>query len=378
MAKGLTQQDILELRRQRIISKLDEYAKENGGNVYGWNKKIDKGYLHHLKKDYEVLEDRKISIEEFFSDYLGHEYDLRYKMYKDNIERTRQYADENGCIDSLREARNNGDKGAQAILSKFERDAIDLNMCIFDYVLLMTDYHFSTGFVHGNYVDYVKDLMWQTYPDGNVTRLYTDHKELYSKVMHLSLNSVSEVMSIKDIIENIFGMNADNLSTLEKKLSSMRSEEEIVEDLRSIASVSGDVAGISSDRKLYKEMCNISRGETQQMFLERNNLTNSQMAYRPRFSFVETTYEKRLAELTPVRDNVFQQLEFNFEDMTDRQRFYANLEIAARTVDLYINAGLEMYSQSFYEKPTAHQSSDESIQLKSENDVSVQATDVVK
>lgn len=336
----------LERRRQNVINVLNEYVRENG-SIYGWKKIGIEGKINWLRQCYQKIEGEELSINRLFSEYFGIEYDAFYAMHLEKMQELAAFADKNNCIDSIRGKEIGTPESTLYIFLNSRAQKIGCS--VFDYVLLTTDFHFSNGFVQGNYVDYVKMLAEKTTPDGS-TLSPSQNKRVYKKILHLSNRSINENLSTEDVIKNVLGLEPGEFAS---QCSGPRvgaiDEEKLVTELRALADETGDVAGLTAKNpQLYGQLKNITRGETPQMFLERHGLTNSNSTYRPRFSFIETDYEQRKAELFPIRDQIIAEGEYDFDNMTQLQKYYARLEIAQKTIKAYLKLGLQRYSDEFF------------------------------
>lgn len=276
---------------------------------------------------------------------------MQYDAYLEKMKALPKYATKDGCVDSIR---NNEDGTEEANLYAFLRGrAQRINCSIFDYMILMTNYHFSYGYVLGNYVDNTKMLANELVQNGSVKSIMHIDPKLLHKIQHLSKYSLHENPSVREVLNGILEIDVEGYYATHDYTK--MDEDKLIEKIRVYADENGDISGISKkDPKLYAQLLASTRGETPRMLLERHGLTNSKSPTKakPRLSYILTTYEQRKVELFPIRDQIIAegqaQGNYNFDEMTELQRYYARLEIAQKTIETYYALGLQRYSDGFF------------------------------
>ena len=198
-----------------------------------------------------------------------------------------------------------------------------------DYLIFMTQYHFTSGRIVGDTIAKLKKDLLKAYPDGDLTGIRYDNPNLYERLRNLKL-MLPVRLTMKELADFL---GFSNSRFLDKKEDIKEKELQIIEELYKTFP-NRDVSNITNVApKLYYQMVRISFAydKTVQQWLDGKGFTYKTSNAGSRLSATQVSLRDREKELLPFKKKYTKKL--LKDNINDVEKFYINLKIMQKSLE---------------------------------------------
>jgi len=309
---------------EKLKQKINEYV-ENGGNIYNTKRTLPYyEYMHVLKRRMEEYYNSKFTMEYIYS-LCGIRFDREYNDYKSVCDRLKAYADENGCVDSVRSAIN---KKKDTLYTELKNIATKQNVSMMDFLLFMTPYHFSNGRIEGDSIAKLKADLLKAYPNRDLSNIRRNNSNLYERMRNIRL-MFPEPITMQELVQYL-GFTNDRFK--DEKIDILTLEKKVLKDLNNLFP-DKDVSGITNIAPtLYHQMMRVcfAHNQTSTEWLNENGFTYKTSNAGKRLTATLVDVNERKEILLPLKQKYEKQLIKS--NMNEIDVFYTKLKVMEKSL----------------------------------------------
>jgi len=309
-------------RIQILKNKIKDYVS-SGGDIYNGRRVLPYyKYMSRLKHDMEEQFAVSLTMEYMYA-LCGIKFDREYNRYKDVCDKLSKFADETGCIDSVR--KNKGDGSVYNELKELARKS---GASLIDYVFFMTPYHFSVGRIQGDSIAKLKKDLLKAYPTRDLTGIRWDNPALYERIRSVQI-LMPERLSKQEIIQ-FLGFTNDRFST---KLKNVKvDEDKVIEELNKLYPNKVISKITNTAPTLYHDIAILAFANdlTIQQWLENKGFNYVTAIASSRLSTTQISFTDRVEELLPLKKKYEKELlKYNTDEVST---YYKKLEVMKKSL----------------------------------------------
>lgn len=309
---------------EKLKQKINEYIA-NGGDIYNTKRSLPYyEYMYTLKRRMEEYYNSKFTMEYIYS-LCGIRFDREYNDYKLICNRLKAYADENGCVDSVRSAIN---KKKDTLYTELKNIANKYNVSMIDFLLFMTPYHFSSGRIEGDSIAKLKADLLKAYPNRDLSNIRRNNSNLYERMRNIRL-MFPEPITMQELVQYL-GFTNDRFK--DEKIDILTLEKNVLKEL-TILFPENDVSGITNIAPtLYHQMMRVcfAHNQTSTQWLNDNGFTYKTSNAGTRLSATLVDINERKEKLLPLKEKYEKKLIKS--NMNEIDIFYSKLEVMKKSL----------------------------------------------
>ena len=311
-------------RINKLKDKIETYIKL-GGDIYDGRRDLPYyKYMSLLKRDMEEQYNITLTMEYMYS-LCGIRFDREFNHYKEACKKLKEYADENGCVDSLRKIEN---KKEGSVYFELKEMARKQGASFMDYIYFMTPYRLTTGRIQGDSIAKLKRDLLKAYPTRDLSGIRWDNVSLYERIRSLQL-VMPEKLSRQEFIE-FLGFSNDRFSNKPKIVNV--DEKEVIDELIKLYP-DKQISNITIKAKqLYPKVVRLAFSEdlTVQQWLKTKGFIYSTGIASSRLSSTQVSFDTRTEELAPIRKKYEKKI--LKPNMNEVDKYYAKLEVMKKSL----------------------------------------------
>ncbi len=341
-ALKVEKQDKIEGRIEELSNEIEEYVG-SGGDIYAERRELPyyerlRSIVRSLRKEFDNPD---ISYEDVYS-LCGIKFDREWNTFMTWIEKVENFADEEGCVDSMRT-----DRGVDSVYSDLSYYASKNGTSAFDFLVLMTPFMFKESLVTvGDYNAYLKDELKDAYRDGETTGIKRDEPTLYEKIRQAQKYTPNATG--QDMLE-MFDVSNDRFSD-SRQIDIPKNDAELVEKLEELYPDRVVKNLIRDHKKTYYDIVRAARnqGKSPKVWIESKGFDYpAGVSNNHPLTKTKIDTKKRAEMLRQMKAEIMSQIDLEGAD--DIDIFHANLEATKKVIEI-VNEKYKKDSQSQEER----------------------------
>lgn len=325
----------MEKLLKNLKLKIIQYIK-NGGDIYAPRRELPYyENLIYIKKSFKNKTGVDYSIDEIYQmcgipfSRTNFTQQKEYKQFLSFIERIKPFADEQGNVDSIRNAEI---RAIDDIYYDLKNYADKYGCSPFDFLVLTTPFKMKKAYISLDYIKYVQQQLKEAYPDGNLKGIRHQNPHLYNNLRHIRYY-LPEQLTMEEVA-NFLGFYNDEF--VSSTLETMLDEGEVVKKILALCPNRNATKLRELDITLYHNVVTLSRMNDQTIYqwLNNHNIEYDHKLDTPRFSKASIDTQKRALLLLTLKNEFLK--EYDLENANDLEKYLITIEVMKKVIK-YIN-----------------------------------------
>ena len=289
---------MIKLTLTEIKKKIDDYVA-SGGSIYDGRRTLPfYDNLQKFTKRIQQTTDPNFTMVDAYK-LCGYDFDREYDDYCKLINILKEFADENGYVDSIKEI--DGPNSPKTLLKKMSSL---LNCSPSDYLILMTDYRYKKAIISTNYIEQLRKELKSAYPTGDLNNIKRENRSHYDKLRHVCKYGSEIGVNDMQSVAEFFGLTNSRFS--DTNIYQHLNFKKILSEIWQVYP-NGEIDAFAKDHpSLYYKTtkCAVSQNKTVGQWLEEQGFKYIPSQKTDRFSKTLVDGNIRENELLTIKNNI--------------------------------------------------------------------------